>query len=55
MPGNFTSMPKTAVPLTLAGVSKRVTRVPTMRNWLGSFIAGFSGGVSLEAASASWP
>ena len=53
--GSLTSMPNTAVPLTLAGVSNRVTLLPTMRNWLGSLIDTFSGTGSCEAAAASWP
>ena len=35
MPGSLTSMPNSAVPLTLAGVSSRLVRLPTMRNSLG--------------------
>ena len=55
MPGSLTSMPKRAVPLTLAGVSSRVVGLPTMRNCDAGFIAGFSGTGILAAASASWP
>ena len=34
MPGSLTSMPNSAVPLTLAGVSRRFVRLPTMREVL---------------------
>ena len=55
MPGSFTSMPNSAVPFTLLGVSKRVTGLPTILNAAGSFSFGAFGGSSFEAASASSP
>jgi len=55
MPGSFTSMPNSAVPLILAGVSSRLVRLPTMVKSFGSFSATFSGTGSFEAAAASEP
>ena len=37
IPGTFTSMPNTAVPFTLDGVSRRLALVPISLNWLGFF------------------
>ena len=55
MPGSFTSMPNSAVPLTLAGESRRLVRLPTMVKSFGSFNATFSGTGSCDAAAASEP
>ena len=48
-------MPKRALPLTLAGVSSRRVRLPTMRKSFGSFSGGFCGTGSFAAAAASSP
>ena len=55
MPGIITSMPKTALPFTLSGVSMRLAGVPISVKSLGSLSATFSGVGSFAAASASSP
>src|SRR5262245_5960034 len=55
IPGSFTSIPNTALPSTLPGVSRRLVALPISRNCDGSFKLTFDGGVSFEAASASAP
>ena len=52
MPGTFTSMPNTALPSVLPGVSSRATRVPSRRKSLGS-LSGTSLGTGREAARAA--
>ncbi len=55
MPGNIASMPYTAEPSTLPGVSKRFSGLPIKVKFFGSFSCGFFGGVSFVAVSASAP
>ncbi len=55
MPGTFTSMPYTAVPLTLPATSSRLAGVPMMRKVLGSLSLTLVGTGSFAAASASSP
>jgi hypothetical protein len=55
IPGSRTSRLKTALPLTLSGVSSRRVGLPTMRNAFGSFSLTFSGGLRSAAFSASLP
>ena len=55
MPGSLVSMPNTAVPLTLAGVSSRLAGVPMSLKSFGSLSATFSGTGSPAAFAASSP
>jgi len=55
MPGTFTSMPNTALPSTLAGVSSRGTRVPSRRKSFGSLRGGSFGTGSCAAFATSLP
>ena len=55
MPGTFTSMPNTALPSTLAGVSSRGRRVPSRRKSLGSLRGGSFRTGSVAAFAASLP
>src|SRR5690349_14791702 len=55
IPGTFTSMPKTALPSTLAGVSSRGTRVPSRRKPFGSLRGGSLGTGSVAALATSEP
>jgi hypothetical protein len=55
IPGTRTSMPKTAVPLSFAGISTRGSGRPRSVQSFCAFRAGFSGGDSRAAASASSP
>ncbi len=52
MPGNDASMPNTAVPSTLAGMSLRTGEVPMRLNSALSFSAGLSGRAVFAAAPA---
>src|SRR2546427_587247 len=52
IPGTLTSMPNCALPSTLPGVSRRLTRVPTSRKSLGS-LSGTSVGTGRDAARAA--
>jgi len=55
MPGRCTSIANTALPLTLAGVSRRFVGLPIRRKSFGSLSGTSAGGVSFAAASASSP
>ena len=55
MPSTLTSMPNTAVPSTLDGVSSRRGEVPIRVNFAGSFSGTSTGIGSFAAASASAP
>ena len=55
MPGNFTSMPNSAVPLTFDGVSRRFVALPTILKSFGSLSLTSVGTGIFEAASASEP
>src|SRR6266700_704005 len=55
MPGTFTSMPNTALPSTLAGVSSRGTRVPSRRKSFASLRGGSFGTGSCAAVVTSLP
>ena len=55
MPGIIASMPNTALPFTLSGVSMRLAGVPISVKSFGSLSATFSGTGSFAAASASSP
>ena len=55
MPGTWASMPKRALPLLLAALSRRLVGLPMMVKFLLSFSLGLVGTGSLAAASASAP
>jgi hypothetical protein len=55
MPGRCTSMLKTALPVTLSGVSSRFVGWPTMRKSFGSLSGTSCGTGSIAAAAATWP
>src|SRR5258705_3590129 len=55
MPGSCTSMPKRCLPMTVSGMSMRLTDLPISFQSLGSFSFTSFGGSSLEAASATFP
>ncbi len=55
IPGTLTSMPNTALPVTLSGVSSRGVPLPINLNWSGVFSVGFWGTGSGAALSASSP
>ena len=55
MPGILTSMPNTALPSVLTGVSSRGTRVPMRRKSFGSLSGASSGTGSRAARAASFP
>ena len=55
IPGTFTSIPKTALPSTLLGVSSRGTRLPIRWKSFGSLSGTSLGTASLAARVASFP
>src|SRR5258708_19714742 len=55
MPGRFTTMPYSALPLTLSAVSRRLAEVPTSLKSLGSLSATFSGTGNVAAVATSSP
>src|SRR6266700_2256135 len=55
MPGSCTSMPKSGLPVTLSGMSRRGAGLPMRFQSLGSLSFTSPEGSSLEAAWASWP
>ena len=52
IPGNFTSMPNSALPFNFSGVSSRLIGLPISLKVFGSFSWTCSGGVSFAAADA---
>jgi len=55
MPGSLMSIPYTALPTTLSGVSSRFTPLPAIFQSFGSLSGISFGGSSLAAASATLP
>ncbi len=55
IPGNFTSIPNSALPFNFSGVSSRLIGLPISLNVFGSLSCTFAGGVSLAAADARCP
>ncbi len=55
IPGSLRSNPYTCAPVSLAIVSRRLTDLPMSFQSFGSLSATFAGGVSLAAASATFP